>query len=424
MDLISIKLENKNFLAMSLIIWLFTMPMQLVLVDALRFQIAHIGQIISLIFLIPVLKEMSINRFELKTLLFFLMLLLFSIFTGFKNVYGLFLGVFYTISSLQILIYIKFIISQDSSYFNLILRILTFSGRSISFFILIYFLLEPKFFYSFLMQDKTYFLVYVFTLIFLELFYYKYQKKDIKLISYFYILFLIFILITSASRSIAFFVPLCVAILIDALLNKSVKVHVKYLVVLSLISFFSYVFYTLLSVTDALDIEDPLYAFNRFISALDSSDSTRSTHFLFLNIAIIEKFNSLENFLFGVGLANFQFAARDSLIFGELSQYESYMRYAVYSPSFLYMPGVSIWGELFLELPIFLFIPILLLAINLITSCFFNKNYFNFLFIFGIFGAGFFYSLHHSSTFYLGLFLAILVRYSYLNIGSGEINES
>ena len=106
MDLISIKLENKNFLAMSLIIWLFTMPMQLVLVDALRFQIAHIGQIISLIFLIPVLKEMSINRFELKTLLFFLMLLLFSIFTGFKNVYGLFLGVFYTISSLQILIYI------------------------------------------------------------------------------------------------------------------------------------------------------------------------------------------------------------------------------------------------------------------------------------------------------------------------------
>ena len=411
--------EHKYLVIFSIFIWLFSMPFQVVLIEALRFQIAHIGQILALLFLLPILGSLKLSAFELKCLMFFIVFLIFALLNSFNNIYGFYLGIFYVVSLLQIFIYIKFISSNNGFDIEVIKKAAYFC-RSISFFIFVYFLLEPKFFYSFFMQDKTYFLIYLYTIIFVEVFFYKLQKKEISFFSYIYVLILILLSVTTASRSLAFFLPLCIAILFDALQNKSINKLIKYSVLLSLISFFSYIFYTLSLVTESMGIDDPLYAFDRFLSVLDTNDTSSSSHFLFLKIAVNQKFSDFYNFFFGVGLANFQFAAANSLLFGELSQYEDYMRYAVYSPGFLYMPGVSIWGELFLELPIFLFLPILFYSLKLLYESYVFREYINFLFIFGLFSSGLFYSSHHSSAFYFALFLIILIRYSYNQI-KGEI---
>lgn len=395
------------------------MPLQILLLEQVRLQIAHLGQMLSLMLLLPIVFSMNFNKNDIKALLYFLIFMLFAVINAFSNIYGLFLGLLYVVSMLQVIIYIKYIFVNEKNYYLDVVKKLVYFSRFISFLIFIYFLDEPKFFYSFLMQDKTYFLVYIFTLVFAEIYLYKSQHKNITFFSYLYMVFLIGISITSASRSVAFFLPLCFYIFYDAMKNKLINKYIKLSISTILTCSFLYIFYTVTSLTQALGVDNPLFAFDRFLGALDSSDNVVSIHFLFLNISITEKFSSFYNFFFGVGLANFQFSTFESLLWGELAQHESHMRYAIFSPSFLYMPGVSIWGELFLELPIFLFLPIVFYAIKIFYDAFINKDYFSTFFMFGLFGSGFFYSIHHSSSFYLGLFLLLLVRYSYKNNSLG-----
>ena len=134
---------------------LFSMPFQVVLIEALRFQIAHIGQILALLFLLPILGSLKLSAFELKCLMFFIVFLIFALLNSFNNIYGFYLGIFYVVSLLQIFTYIKFI-SSNNGFDIEVIKKATYFCRSISF-IFVYFILEPKFFYSFFMQDKTYF---------------------------------------------------------------------------------------------------------------------------------------------------------------------------------------------------------------------------------------------------------------------------
>ena len=62
--------EHKYLVIFSIFIWLFSMPFQVVLIEALRFQIAHIGQILALLFLLPILGSLKLSAFELKCLMF------------------------------------------------------------------------------------------------------------------------------------------------------------------------------------------------------------------------------------------------------------------------------------------------------------------------------------------------------------------
>lgn len=394
----------------SLSIWLITIPLQVLLIESIRIQIAHIGQFLSLFLLIPIFLKFKLKKYEILTIIFIVIYIFYIVINGYKNMFGMFLGIFYLISMAQFLIYLKYISEDEKLYFD-VLKIIFFSARLTSFIILIDFLIDPRFFYGFFLQDKTYFLVFVYTLIFIEFSYFKIKKSVQSIWSYMYILFLIIISIATASRSFAFFTIFCFAILIDALKNKSINSNVKFIVLFSLVSVLGFISYSVLSITEALDIENPLYAFDRYLGVFEEGDNSSSSHFLFLQVAITEKFNNFYNFFFGVGLANFQFSVESSSLFGAVSQNESYMRYAVYSPSFLYMPGVSLWGELLLELPIFFFAIILFFTLKIIYDAIIAKDFYNLCFIFGLFGTGIFYSIHHSSCFYLALLVLYLVQY-------------
>lgn len=383
-------------------IWLVTMPLQATIAG--RMQLAHLGDILALALLLPVIARLSFSRNSVAVIATAALYLAISAyFAAVRAPYGIFLATFYVVSILHIVAVFEFV-RQNPDVIPRTIRALTIATRCLTVIMVLHFLAMRNVPYAFLMQDKTYYLSFLNMLIMIELLNADLLVRRVTLGATATITALVVLQLPTASRSIILFAPFLLMVAVRLLSRGSSA--------LGRIAFTAAACATAIYIVTHLDqIVQVARIVDRLAGVLDSRDSSADQHGILVEIAIQEKFRDWATFIFGAGTAGFQVMATQSDRFPELVDVVPDFGIAVFRPDFAYFPGASIWAESFLELPIFLWIPCVLFMAALGIRILLRHRLAYAAFVASLYICGLIYSLHHTSFFFLCLMLLVLLAF-------------
>jgi hypothetical protein len=396
------RISDATLVVASSCIWLVTMPLQATIAG--RMQLAHLGDIMALALLLPVISRLSFSRVSVAIMATAaLYLAITAFFAATRAPYGIFLATFYVVSILHIVAVFEFF-RQNPDVLPRTIQILTIATRCLTVLMLVHFVATRNVPYAFLMQDKTYFLCFLNMLILIELLNADLLVHRVTLGATATITALVVLQLPTASRSIILFAPFIMMVALRLLSRGSSP--------LGRIAFTAAACATAVYIVTHLDqIVQVTRIVDRLLGVLDAQDSSADQHGILVEIAIQEKFRDWATFIFGAGTAGFQIIAQQSERFPELVDVVPDFGIAVFRPDFAYFPGASIWAESFLELPIFLWVPCALFMAFLGIRILFLHRLAYAVFIASLYACGLIYSLHHTSFFFLCLMVLVLLAF-------------
>ncbi|WP_372072675.1 hypothetical protein P7L75_10885 [Tistrella mobilis] len=212
---------------------------------------------------------------------------------------------------------------------------------------------------------------------------------------------------TTMSRLIVFFVPAFVFQVYYAVeclffLGKRYDQHKK----VSLFYVFTLIFLIIglivfIAAGDAI-VNNP--TFRRVIMVLEQQqDNSFKAHVLLIELAIRSKFLSLSNFIFGVGLGNYQHEILENGLALELTSHMSVYRTAARG----YLPAHSVWGTLWIEANIAMFLVVMCGILWIVAQGIIRGVFAASAFALGLIGSSMFYNTINE-PFYFVMWLCVI----------------
>lgn len=409
--LASIGERDRDLIMASMLLWFVSLPIHATIAG--RMQVANLGDALSLLLLLPVLMNMRFGRASLVFMTACLLFLAVSACLVAVVPFGMFLAVFYVVSILHVLVYYE-AFRRDAAFLHRIIRVLALMSRLMTLGMLLHFALTRHVPYAFLMQDKTYFLVYLNTLIVVELLNAHVVAGRFTTAGILAVTALILLQLTTASRSVLLFAPFFALATLGNFFQRKAAITGRILFVVALAASGAYI------ALHAEEIKQIAVVLRRLTTLMEAGDSSVGQHGILIQVALHEKFQDWPTFLFGTGPAGFQVVAERSELFPELMSILPDFGLAVFSPQFAYFPGTSIWVETFLEWPIFLWIPFVGFMAYMLLRVLVRQRLVYAVFMMSVYATGLVYSLHHSSFFFLTLILMVVLAFCPVETRRGE----
>ncbi|MAD35220.1 MAG: hypothetical protein CMO30_16765 [Tistrella sp.] len=211
------------------------------------------------------------------------------------------------------------------------------------------------------------------------------------------------------SRLIVFFLPLVVFVfyfMIDAAVSVKIRGPRRRI----LTGRISFMVYFCLAVFIAFIII-PMVIENATVRRItrlaeNGADAAFESHILLIKLALTSKFESISNFIWGVGLGNFQIEIRDNGLLQYLTRYKGNFSHATGS----YLPVHSVWATIFIEMNIFFFSMIMMFVFYIFLSAIFYLNIHTAGFVAGIFLSSMFYTTINEPFYFI--MWAVIIMYS------------
>lgn len=404
--------RDSDLIVASLVLWLVSLPLHAKIAG--RMQVSNIGDVVSVLLLLPVLKNVVFSRTSVVILNVCLLFLGIAALFAATVPFGMFLAAFYVVSTMHIVVYCE-AFRRDPKLLRRVIRVVTLTSRLMTMAIILHFAITRQVPYAFLMQDKTYFLVYLNTLILAELLNAHLVAGRFTTAAILSVTALIFLQLPTASRTILLFAPFFVVACLGNFFRREAALTGRVLFFVALASSVTYISLHMEQVQQIATVV------RRLTTLLQAGDTSVGQHGILVQVALHEKFQDWPTILFGTGSAGFQVAAERSELFPELMRILPDFGTAAFSSGFTYFPGTSIWAETLLEWPIFIWIPFVAFMAFMAWRILARQRLVYTAFIFGVYAGGVVYSFHHSSFFFLTLLLIAVLAFGPVDTRRGRL---
>lgn len=212
---------------------------------------------------------------------------------------------------------------------------------------------------------------------------------------------------TTMSRLIVFFVPAFafqVYYAVECLffLRRKHDQHKKISLFYVFILIFLIIGLTVVVAAGDAIVNNP--TFRRVIMVLEQQqDNSFKAHVLLIELAIRSKFLSLGNFIFGVGLGNYQHEILENGLALELTSHMSVYRTAARG----YLPAHSVWGTLWIEANIAIFLAVMCGILWIVAQGMIRGVFAASAFALGLIGSSMFYNTINE-PFYFVMWLCVI----------------